>query len=72
MEKLLICKVGRSDYYGNEYEYKAARLNAGDRVIFQGAVQTVKYVWFYDGPIVVSESGTSIHPELGDTFEVLS
>ena len=31
MEKLLVCKVGGCDYYGNEYEYKAARLNAGRR-----------------------------------------
>lgn len=42
MEKLLVCKVGGCDYYGNEYEYKAARLNAGDRVIFKGKEETVK------------------------------
>ena len=71
MEKLLVCKVGGNDYYGNEYEYKAARLNAGDRVIFKGKEETVKRTWFYDGPVVSLESGASIHPELGEAFEVV-
>lgn len=70
-DKLLVCKVGGSNHYGNMYEYAAARLNKGDRVVFNGKEETVEYTWFYDGPVVKLANGTSIHPELGDTFELV-
>lgn len=69
--RFLVCKVGGHDYYGNEYEYVAARMNKGDRVIFKGSEETVDHTWFYEGPIVKLANGDSIHPALGDTFHLV-
>ena len=46
-------------YYGTQLEHDAARLKEGDKVIFNGIVDIVDYVWFYEGPIVKLKSGRS-------------
>lgn len=69
--EVAVCTVDGAIYYGNEYEHKAVLLKPGDRVHFKGHDETVRMVWFYDGPTVDLESGVSIHPDLGDTFETL-
>lgn len=69
--EVAVCTVDGAVYYGNEYERKAVLLKRGDRVHFKGHDETVRLVWFFDGPIIDLESGVSIHPELGDTFQTL-
>lgn len=66
-----VCDVGGKTYYGTEMEAIAARLESGDKIIFNGIEETVDYVWFYEGPIIKVESGVSIFPALGQVFDVV-
>ena len=68
---VLVCEVGGKPYYGTELEAIAARLEHGDKVVFNGMAETVDYTWFFDGPIIKLESGKSIFPALGQSFEVV-
>lgn len=57
--------------FGSNNEYKAAKLRKGDSIIFDGKLDKVDLVWFYDGIIVNLESGRKIFPSLGEKFEIL-
>ena len=66
-----VCTVDGGTYHGTELEAVAARLEKGDKVIFEGHEETVDYVWFYAGPIIKLESGGSVFPALGQKFELV-
>ena len=66
-----VCEVGGQTYYGTELEAVAARLSEGDKIIFNGAHETVDYTWFYEGPIIKLVSGKSVFPALGWVFELV-
>lgn len=69
LEQVPVCTIDGATVYGSPMERDAALLNKGDEIYVDGVREIVDYTWFYDSVIVRLESGRSLFPALGQTFQ---
>lgn len=70
--EVVVCTVDGAKWYGSPKEAEAAHLDKGDRIVVGNTTETVSYTWFYEGVIIQCDSGRTVFPALGETFEVVT